>query len=404
MPDTSVNLVGVDGGATKVHAVAVACDALHRPTTFSLIGAGACRVYQTAPGFIPRPFADQAAECDDRGEILSEAETRQGELWVEAAAEVVEEVAGQIGRGPLLLGICLPGLKTPDGRGISRINHGPRIPDYLSALEATLRRRGIALASPIAELGSDADYCGLGEQFASEGLFRGVDHAYYLGGGTGIAEALKLRGDLIPLDRAQAWMQKAWQMHSALGPRFEELVSVRAFNRIYANLLRPQATVENGLPTASFPEDAALTGESVAVAWMETTAVVLAELIFDRLWTVKNGRADTPYRGMSYCSLNPDHEYRGILLDRVVVGQRSGRICADPHRGLLLRRRLESCLAGLIGGCGDVGLAGRYLDTAGGDQAGALRPGFLAFSTLPSAAVGAAVAALRAWNTLRARG
>lgn len=117
---------------------------------------------------------------------------------VEAAATCIAEVAG--GRD-VLCGICMPGLKTEDGRGIARMVNGPAIPDYLDRLE---ERLGIS----VARLWSDGFASGVGEEVA--GLFRGVRNAYYLGGGTGIAECLKLDGRVRALDELE--LPRAWEL------------------------------------------------------------------------------------------------------------------------------------------------------------------------------------------------
>ena len=103
------------------------------------------------------------------------AEDEQGAEWVHAACQAIVEVANTGPAGQVLIGMGMPGLKTPDGRGIEVINNGPRLPDYLDRLEQGLAAAGVQLLRPVAVLGSDADYCGLGEQHAAEGLFRDVE-------------------------------------------------------------------------------------------------------------------------------------------------------------------------------------------------------------------------------------
>ena len=41
--------------------------------------------------------------------------------------------------------MCMPGLKTADGRGIAVLRHGPRMPYFLDRLEERLVRDGLVL-------------------------------------------------------------------------------------------------------------------------------------------------------------------------------------------------------------------------------------------------------------------
>ncbi|HVP12280.1 MAG TPA: hypothetical protein VMV94_13970 [Phycisphaerae bacterium] len=399
MKNEEITIIGVDAGATEVKAHAVSCGDLHQQTSFALAGPGCSRGYESVPGFTTVPMAVQLAQRDAGDIKPGSTEFQQGRLWVDAAADAIRDVV-QVGSGcPALIGVGMPGLKTPDGRGVCVINNGPRIPDYLDALEDALRRRGIALAAPVAVLGSDADYCGLGEQYGAGGLFRDVENAYYVGCGTGIADALKLRGRLVPFDGAQAWLHKAWQIPSAFGPTFERLVSAKSFNRVYAELVTVAASDDGGAEPRVFPEVAALAGHPIAMTWIDAASLILAELIFERLWTIKNGRPLAPHRGEAYLRLDPNHEYRGILLDRVVIGQRLGMVYADARCEGLFRDRLEGHLAALIAHSGDAEMAPRFLAPGDGRaSAVALRPGLVQPSTLRAApALGAAVAAVQAW-------
>ncbi|MCP4248376.1 MAG: hypothetical protein GY778_15115 [bacterium] len=386
-----VTLIGVDGGATEVKAHAVRCDQSVEPPAYTLLPAQAAQVYRRLPGFEPVPVAKQLAQRGDGRLDLSEAEHEQGAEWVHAACQAIVEVAQTGPVGPVLIGIGMPGLKTPDGRGIDVINNGPRMPDYLDRLEQGLSSAGIDLLHPVAALGSDADYCGLGEQHAAEGLFRDVENAYYVGGGTGVADALKLRGRVIRFDDIKAWMHKSWQIPSALGPTFEKLVSAKSLNEGYARLTAAASSVEGG---GRYPEQAAADGNPVAMAWMDVIALTLAELIFERLDTLANGRRALPHRGEAYGALATHHEYRGTILDRVVIGQRVGQIYADDRCRAVFAEHVDRYLAALLADWDDAGLAAGYLD---GDR---LRGGLLCPSALRAApALGAAVAAVRAHHS-----
>lgn len=387
---SDVLLIGVDGGATEAKAHAVTCDDLACPNAFALAQAAASRLYPANNGFQPVPVTEQLAQRDTPHDHLTEDERRRGATWIQSAADAIIELAKQTSARQVLVGMGMPGLKTADGRGIAVINNGPRIPDYLATLESQIAAAGLELAGPIAALGSDADYCGLGEAHASDGLFRDVEHAYYVGCGTGIADALKLRGELVPFDAIKPWMMKSWQINSSFGPTFEKLVAAKSFNEVYASLRAASGTGDAGQPR--FPEQDAANGDAVAQTWLQTAAMLLAELIFERLSTIKNGRAEVPARGEAYLGLEQEHPYRGVVLERVIVGQRLGLMYADAAYAELFKRPLERGVAQFIANSGDKELAKAWLNADG-----SLIEGRIVASRLRAApALGAAVAAVLA--------
>ncbi|MCP4589967.1 MAG: hypothetical protein GY842_04430, partial [bacterium] len=159
LPEDCV-LIGVDGGATETRAHVVCHNDSTSPPSFQLGVESASRTYATLPDFSPLPVAEQLDQRSPGDLRLTQQESRQGALWVSAAAEAVVEVVRTCGARRALVGMGMPGLKTADGRGICVINNGPRIPDYLESFERQMAELGIELAAPVAVLGSDADYCG----------------------------------------------------------------------------------------------------------------------------------------------------------------------------------------------------------------------------------------------------
>ncbi len=393
-------LIGVDGGATEVKAHRVLFEesvgtqgTAQRAAGFSLrvvdslfeLGSeSSSKHYEMVPDFKPLPVGEQISRRDAGNLELSELERQQGAKWIEAAASVTAEVATCAGGQCVLVGMGMPGLKTADQRGIAVINNGPRMPDYLARFEQQLSAHGVKLVAPVARLGSDADYCGLGEQFAAQGMLRDVTNAYYVGCGTGIADAMKLKNHLVTFDESRSWIQKSWQISSAIGPTFEKLVSARSMNEGYGRLTGTSESTAH-----RYPEVDAAAGQPLAIAWMDSVAMVLAELIFERLDTIHHGRRHLAWRGEAYLKLDPNHPYRGTWLDRVVIGQRMGQIYDRPDCRVVFRDKLDQYLAGLIIDSGGQPMMDRYLD---GNK---LHSGFVCASRLRAApAIGAAVAAV----------
>ncbi|MCH7701747.1 MAG: hypothetical protein IID37_08670 [Planctomycetes bacterium] len=405
-------LIGVDGGASKVRA----CSVRRRRNDSSRLYLGheqAVRIYPSVPGFCPVSGAVQATQRQAGTIHLTESELAQGAAYAQATADAVAQVAADAGipagtrlpvgatgglptsvfvrnvspsQRPVLVGVCMAGLKSADGRGIEQMNNGPRIPDYLDQLEAGLGERGIVLVAPIARLSSDADCCGLGEQFGEDGLFAGVDNAYYVGGGSGLADALKLNGRVIPFDDVSAWLLKSWQLGTAGGQTFEERISLRAMNARWAKLLGhdvedPEHRVERQ----------AAAGDVRAATVLGDVATALAELIFERIETVYRGRTTATGRGKAYMKLKPDHAFRGTLLDRVVIGQRLGSLFGDQRLTPHFRQPVEHALGDLFVRCDDPALRHRYLSDVG-LVSDLLRPSTLAGAPV----IGAIVAAMNA--------
>ena len=395
----AITLIGVDGGASRVRACEVIVDDDSDEMQLRLGRACAEHTYPPAQ-FTPVPGPLQREQYAAGTISLTSAERARGQVLATTIAECVIEVAQAVTPGEshkVLLGIGMPGLKSEDGRGVSVMNNGPRIPDLAAQIEEKVRDAGIGLQAPIRRLGSDGDYCGLGEEHAAEGLFRNVSEAYYVGGGTGLAEALKLGGKLVTLDQARGWIAKAWEMNSVQGATFEQLVSAAGINCRYREVAQALAVSECTLSAAAqgapafppFPERRALVGDRLAGHVLETAAAALAELVYERIETVYRGKQCHAERGARYGQLAGAHQFRGSVLERVVLGQQLGRLFGNPDYYSVFRVHVEARLAELVASERDEGLRRWYL------QGGRLRPGLLVASGLSASAVlGAAADAL----------
>lgn len=290
-------LVGVDGGATEVKAHAI----VEVAAGLELGDARAAFRYETVAGFTPLPLALQLA-ARDAGDIrIGALEHEQGERWIEAFTHAVTSIAACTQRAHVVVGVCAPGLKTRDGRGIAVSKNGPRIPDFNDRLEARLAREGLVLARGLPRLASDGDACGHGENACASGGLRDVVNAYYLGGGTGLAECFKLGGRIVGLDELDGRVVKAWALASSRGRSYEEHLSMRGINARF---------VELGGRAGTTPESAASRGEKAAIETFGECAKMLGELV-----------------GLRSAAMR---ELRDVALERVVVGQRLGNLFVDP--------------------------------------------------------------------------
>jgi len=333
-------LIGLDIGATRARASLVLATQTARGLILRSDGPIESRVPRPDPTFTPLPL-DQQLENGRRGQVtVTDSERQRGLACVDAATDAVCACLAATGRRRVLLGVCAPGLRTGDGRGISVMANGPRMPLLAANLEAALRQRGVELLAPL-RLASDADCCGLGERYGEGGLLADVENAYYLGSGTGLAEALMLRGRVVSLDACSDWLLKAWQMISSAGPTYERLVSAAALNRVYADRL---ALSGRPAPTDWRPEQAARRGDPIARQWLAEAGRLLAELIAERIETIRDGRGSDAWRGSDYLRLNPQHPFRNLSLQRVVVGQQLGRLLASGAMRDTLEQALRESL------------------------------------------------------------
>lgn len=370
-PPSEPLTIGVDGGASEVKAHEVIVLERGARPLLALGSASAGVLYDRVEGFEPVPL-DVQLRAHASGDLeLTPAEHEAAGAWVDAAARAIASVAEQAGPRRARVGMCMPGLKTADGRGLAVVRNGPRNPRFLELLELELARRDVVLSAPIAGLASDADACGLGEELALDGAFRGVENALYVGGGTGLAEVAKLAGRVVGFDELEGVVEKGWKLVSETGATFEERLSMRAVNARFAHVLGRALPLADG----DLPEARAQQGDPAAIAVLADLADALAELASHRI------RALAP---------------RGIA-QRVVVGQRLGVLFANPNLKHVLHDRAEAALALRLAQA-DAAVRAQLLD-----EQNALHAGFLSGSTLREApAIGAASLALRVAD--RARG
>lgn len=339
-------IIGIDGGATKVNAWVI--DQLSNG--FNLGNAQSQKIYSDFPpfdpSFTPVNIQTQLKEMDS---IMNptQSEQNQGQAIMAAFVESISEL--NTGK-PIVLGIGMPGLKTSDGRGIAAMANGPRMLQLCDDLEKTLSAKGIQLAAPIHRLGSDADYCGMGEENAAEGLFKTIDNGYYLGGGTGAADALKLDGKLIPLDQTKSWLLKSWEMVNQDQVALERFTSAGGIQSIYSQYSSISTTTLNA--DNIYPDiilARAIEKEESALKTFADVSLNLAELLFERIETIFSGwsgRFDliNPNREM----LSSEHPFLGTILDIIIVGQRTGTLLESSKGSGILWEPLTYQLGNLI--------------------------------------------------------
>lgn len=370
-------IIGIDGGATKVAAYEIVNDQYG----YFLIGKhSAERHYADYPEFdkyfSPVPLKIQLDEMP-QNLIVTPAEKKQSVSYLQAFMDVISEVAQKANNNKILIGLGMPGLKTADKRGIAALANGPRMPFFCDILEEKLHLENIQLISRIHKLGSDADYCGIGEEYASDGSFRNVTNAYYLGGGTGVADAMKLNGWLIPFDDAKSWIAKTWEFKTSVNSSMEKFISAKGIQQLYSEKtgISMDELAVKGIFGLQILEKA-LKGEEIAKETVDQVVYHLSRLLFERIYTLFFGW------GHHFELINPaktiesHHQYTGTLLDRIVIGQRLGDWLSSESGTQMLLQPLQVQLAALIRSVKDQKFCNHYL------PGGELRNDLIIHSTL----------------------
>jgi len=324
--DNDFLLIGLDGGATKVNGWNIEVNNGEFDMGENNYGVSYFEFTGYSDKFMATDIQRQLKEFQSDKIKPGKKETRQGEAYVEAAAEVVLKLVQKSGIKRVLVGEGMPGLKTADKRGIAVMANGPRIIDYCDQMEKILKDYNIEFVTSIAALGSDAFYCGIGEEYAKEGQFKDIQNSYYLGGGTGAADALKLGGKLVSLDDIKDWFVKTWEMKNAENLSMEKCASAKGIQEIYGNFVGMSVNELNKKEIYPLTiREKALADEKNAIKTFEILSENLAQLVYERLTTIYAG-----WQGI-FTFVNPnraipgkEHPYKGTLLDSVIIGQRLG--------------------------------------------------------------------------------
>lgn len=345
-------IIGIDGGATKASAWEILYDKSTK--SFTQGKNHSEKKYSSIPAsivdFKPIDIKIQLAEREEGSISPTIDEQQQASVFVEACATAIEEIVEATENKNILIGLGMPGLKTADKRGIAVMANGPRMINFCDLLEARLKAVEIQLVVPVNQLGSDADYCGIGENFCTNGAFVDIENGYYLGGGTGVADALKLNNQLIPFDAVKDWMAKTWELKSSVGKSLEKYCSAAGIQSIYAELSGVKLSELN--QNEIYPPQIikkAMDGENAAIETFNHVTTQLAELICSRITTLALGwQTDFEFVTPLRSKLSNKHEYLGLTLDKIILGQRLGDLYDSREAESILKIPLVAKLKTLI--------------------------------------------------------
>ena len=213
-----MRVIGIDGGASKVAgAVVTKID----NKTFKINGQIIEEYYDDQKGY-NHNFQPIDIRMQKNKSPLSEVEMQQGKVYVNTIISIIEKL---MTKDSTLISIGMPGLKTKNKRGIGIMANGPRIPKLHQIISDHFGK-----SVKIMNLQSDAEMCVWGEEFALNGSFRKINNAYYIGGGTGIADGLKLKNQICSFEKASSWIARCWELKLKNGNSLESLISMPGIN------------------------------------------------------------------------------------------------------------------------------------------------------------------------------
>lgn len=334
-------VIGLDGGASKVRGVVV-----QKLATGTFIP-GAEKFTQSYshselydPNFRPVSLNHQFHELNSNQLQPTPGESRREAAIIQSFIAVISRLTtGE----PLRLGIGLPGIKTNDGGGIAVMANGPRMPYFSERLISALKLAGLSLEEHLPAIGNDSDYCGMGEEFARGGNFRSVDNAYYLGGGTGVAEALKLEGKLIPFSSAGNWMAKLWELSDRDNVPMEKYASMEGIQSFFLKISGDDPVYPDMILSL------AREGNRAAEKTMVLIASKIAFILYERMVTLSCGWQNLfNLRSFVRRQMEVNHPYRRSVFQRIVIGQRLATLFQHSKGSNLLYKPFLAELESLI--------------------------------------------------------
>ena len=318
-------IIGIDGGGSKVSAGIIESKDISTFTIKSLSQQYYNERSEFNSDFSPVAMDIQLNEYNTEEYNVTNDEVLQGKAIIESFHNSIINL--NIDKS-ILMGIGMVGLKTKDLRGIGAIANGPRIPNFCIQLEDALHKSNIHLHKPIQYIGSDADNCGIGEEYGKDGLFKDIQNGYYIGGGTGTADALKLKNELIPFDSISSWIAKSWEILNENNISMEQYTSLKGIQSIYSNYSEiPINELCNESIYANEIFSRALKNEQAALLTCADITKYMSTLIVERVETIFSGWQN------KFGLLNPkhsllinNHPYKNNLLERIIIGQGLGKL------------------------------------------------------------------------------
>ena len=306
-------LLGLDGGATKV--LAQACTIDNKSSLITPIGGFAESIYNDvttfSPDFSPVDLGQQQKEASSNTYRITEQEAKQSESITETIAKTIGEFEGL--NKVSLMGLCFPGIKTPKLDGVSIMANGPRNIKMLSKINNKIKTNKHTKLM-MREIYDDSECCLIGEWKSSIGKLQNSENAIYIGGGTGIADGIILKNNLVDLRNSKK-IKRSWELIMPTGKSVEYYLSL-------GGMLNQWGKGRSTKAMQSLLEHAT-SGDIAACQIIENASQAFDYLIKNRI------------------SFFHSH---GTTPEKIVIGQRLGSILSDddnPISKLIFQRNIN---------------------------------------------------------------
>lgn len=283
--------LGIDGGASKLLVQSIK---IEENSKYASMGDYYQEInYKSFQGwdnsFKPIKINTQKIISKKKKIDIPRRENNLGNIIVNIIAKCYHNAIENI--GPVSgVGLCFPGIKTSNMAGTIIMANGPRIPD--------LCQRLLEKKVPINVLYNDSDCCVIGEMLWEDGSLKNVDHAIYIGGGTGIADGLIINGQVVNFN-LDSNLKKSWELTLPSGKTVESSLSPKFIIENY-NMINPKCSVDT-LNKVILEAD---NDNPHAIGILEDAVIALHFLIENRLKYIK--------------------EKTGKTCQKIVIGQRLG--------------------------------------------------------------------------------
>jgi len=344
-------LIGIDGGASKVSAwnITILEDGLFNTGEYNVKYR-----YKEIGGynenFKPVDINTQMGQFINSNYSISESEEMQSRVYISACVKAVLSLVDCLKKRDILIGFCMPGIKTADDRGIAVTANGPRISSFCDIFKGMIEKEGINLIWKPMKIGNDAYFCGLGEQYGKGGSFRKFQNIYYCGVSTGIADLLEINGRIIEIDEVSDWFVKTWELASEDNVAIEDYISAKGVMKRFSEKVGESIKdVEKEGIYVQKIRDIAIGGNISTQEVIDGFCYYLAKLVYEIIVTL-----DVGYKGI-FKIRNiyrkwpiKEHKFIGTKLGSVIFGQQIGEFLKESYDDELIWANFISNLKNFI--------------------------------------------------------
>lgn len=215
-------VLGLDGGASKILSqlflISDKNEILNESRPLEISYKSVVNFNQS---FNPVKLKIQKKENLDKNINISPKELRQSKVIIEAIMKSIQNFKNF---DISTFGFCFPGIKTENLDGVSVMANGPRNLNMIGELNKKINLKS-NFSNNIKKIYDDSLSCVYGEKFSKGGKLRSCSNGIYIGGGTGIADGIVYKDQIVDLS-AELNIKKSWEIIMDSGDSVEECFSL----------------------------------------------------------------------------------------------------------------------------------------------------------------------------------